>query len=179
MNNAETVFRHELVRLLPRMWRFALSLTGGREACHDLVQATCERALARFYQWQASTRLDSWVFSIMHSIWVNELRSQSIRRGAGFVDPDALVFENALGETEVAAEHAEIYRAVQNLPEAQRTALLLVYVEGYSYQEAAELLAVPVGTVMSRLARGRISLADHLKQKRPAAALSFTRNGDA
>lgn len=162
MKQREVAFRQELVCLLPRLWRFGLSLTGAADACHDLVQATCERALTHFHQWRPGSRLDSWTFAIMHSIWKNELRARAIRRGAGFVDPDTYPLP-AEARTEDAAAAGELHQAVTALPEAQRAALLLVYVEGYGYREAAEILDVPIGTVMSRLARARLTLAEQLQ----------------
>lgn len=168
MRQREVAFRQELVCLLPRLWRFGMSLTGATDACHDLVQATCERALTHFCQWRPGSRLDSWTFAIMHSIWKNELRAQAIRRGAGFVDTDIHPLPAATRVDDDAAA-AELYQAVAALPEAQRAALLLVYVEGYGYREAAEILDVPIGTVMSRLARARLALAERLRTPAPHA----------
>lgn len=162
MRQREATFRQELVFLLPRLWRFAISLAGTADAANDLVQATCERALSRYHQWRPGSRLDSWSFSILHSIWKNDLRAQSIRRGAGFVDPDSLAFTGTTTSAEAAESARQLLDAVAALPEAQRAALLLVYVEGYSYREAAEILEVPIGTVMSRLARARLRLAELL-----------------
>lgn len=160
MKQRESTFKQELVCLLPRLRRFGLSLTGVTDACDDLLQATCERALTRFHQWQPGTRLDSWTFTIMHSIWMNELRAQSIRRGAGFVDPDNTLFEEPSADAQLYLN--QVQHAVAALPEAQRVALLLVCVEGYSYREAANILGVPVGTIMSRLARARLALVEQL-----------------
>lgn len=162
MRKRESTFKQELVRLLPRLWRFGLGLTGNAEACDDLVQATCERALTRYHQWKPGSRLDSWVFTIMQSIWKNELRAQSIRRGAGFVDPESYVFYGKFPLAEDSAYELQVLEAVMALPETQRIALLLVYIEGYSYKEAATILEVPIGTVMSRLARARLRLAEVL-----------------
>ncbi len=163
MRNRESSFKQQLVCLLPRIWRFGISLTGSTEVCNDLVQATCERALSRYHQWRPGTRLDHWVFKIMHSIWINELRSQAIRRGTGFVDHENYRLESTLPDQESSLFNEQIINATLALPEAQRCALLLVYVEGYSYKEAAELLDVPIGTVMSRLSRGRLGLAEKLQ----------------
>jgi RNA polymerase sigma-70 factor (ECF subfamily) len=160
MKQRESTFKQELVCLLPRLRRFGLSLTGGADSCDDLLQATCERALTRFHQWQPGTRLDSWTFSIMHSIWLNELRAQSIRRGAGFVDPDNSLYEEPRADTQLYLK--QVQQAVAALPEAQRVALLLVCVEGYSYREAGDILGIPVGTIMSRLARARLALVERL-----------------
>lgn len=163
MKQREVTFKQELVCLLPRLRRFGLSLTGTVDACDDLLQATCERALSRYHQWMPGTRLDSWTFTIMHSIWKNELRAQSIRRGAGFVDPDSSLFDKS--ETDAWVYLNQVQNAVAALPEAQRVALLLVCVEGYSYREAADILEVPVGTIISRLARARLALAEQLDEE--------------
>lgn len=160
MKQRESTFKQELVCLLPRLRRFGLGLAGAADACDDLLQATCERMLTHYHQWQPGTRLDSWAFAIMHSIWLNELRAQRIRRGAGFVDPDHALFQEASAESQLYFK--EVQRAVAALPEAQRAVLLLVCVEGYGYREAAEILGVPVGTAMSRLARARVALVEHL-----------------
>ncbi len=161
MKQRESTFKQELVCLLPRLRRFGLSLTGAADTCDDLLQATCERALTRYHQWQPGTRLDSWAFAIMHSIWLNELRAQSIRRGAGFVDPDHALFQEPSADAQFYLK--QVQHAVAALPEAQRAALLLVCVEGYGYREAAEILGIPVGTVMSRLARARLALVEQLE----------------
>lgn len=160
MMQRESTFKQELVCLLPRLRRFGLSLTGTADACDDLLQATCERVLTRYHQWQPGTRLDSWTFTIMHSIWLNELRSQSIRRGAGFVDPESSLFDKPNADAQIYLK--QVQHAVAALPEAQRVALLLVCVEGYSYREAADIVSVPVGTIMSRLARARLALVEQL-----------------
>jgi len=108
----------------------------------------------------AGTRLDRWLLTIMHSIWLNELRSQRVRQGQGFADAEQeLSFD---GET-LAQDHvlaAQVIRRVNALPEAQRETVFLAYVEGLSYKEIAEVLHIPVGTVMSRLAAARLKLAE-------------------
>lgn len=159
-----TVSGHDAVRAglaaeLKRLWRFGLVLSGSRSTAEDLVQATCLRALQRAGQFAPGTRLDRWLFAILRSIWLNELRAARYRRGAGLVDAEsALVFDGLKAvETNILA--AEVLSEVQALPEAQRETVFLVYVEGLTYREAAELLAVPIGTVMSRLAAARGRLA--------------------
>jgi RNA polymerase sigma-70 factor (ECF subfamily) len=145
---------------LKRLWRFGLVLSGNRDTAEDLVQSTCVRAIERSHQFMPGTRLDRWLFSILHSIWINELRARRVRMGGGLVDAEtALVFDGANAiETNIVA--GQVLRSVQALPEAQRETVFLVYVEGLTYREAAELLEVPIGTVMSRLAAARAKLAD-------------------
>ncbi|MBX6322945.1 MAG: RNA polymerase sigma factor [Rhodospirillaceae bacterium] len=151
--------RDGLAAELGRLWRFGLVLSGSRSAAEDLVQATCLRALERAHQFVPGTRLDRWLLAILHSIWLNELRSARYRRGQGLVDAEAgLAFDGVAGlETNIMA--AQVLAEVQALPEAQRETVFLVYVEGFTYREAASLLGVPVGTVMSRLAAARERLA--------------------
>ncbi|WP_395611406.1 RNA polymerase sigma factor [Pseudomonas sp. B22129] len=146
--------------LLPRLWRYGWVLSRQKHVAEDLVQATCVRALERAGQFAPGTRLDRWLLAIMHSIWLNELRSQRVRQGQGFVDAEqALSFD---GESQ-AQEHvlaAQVIKRVNGLPEAQRETVFLAYVEGLSYKEIAEVLHIPVGTVMSRLAAARLKLAE-------------------
>lgn len=149
--------RRELSAHLARLWRYGLVLSSNREFAEELVQATCLRALERARQFTPGTRLDRWLFAILHSIWLNELRSRRVRQGQGFVDPDLLWFDGSKHvETNIWAR--QVLREAQALPEAQRQTVFLVYVEGFSYREAAELLAIPIGTVMSRLAAARGTL---------------------
>ena len=110
-------------------------------------------------QFQPGTHLDRWLFSILHSIWLNEVRSRQIRQGAGFVDAETSLSYDGARDIETGMLAAQVMREVQNLPEAQRGIVFLVYVEGLSYREAADLLAIPIGTVMSRLAAARETLA--------------------
>jgi RNA polymerase sigma-70 factor (ECF subfamily) len=148
-----------IVAELPRLWRYGLVLSGNRDTAEELVQATCMRALERSHQFMAGTRLDRWLFSILHSIWLNEIRARKVRTGQGLVDADAALVFDGLKHTETNIWVAEVLREVQELPEAQRETVYLVYVEGMTYREAASLLGVPIGTVMSRLAAARAKLA--------------------
>lgn len=145
---------------LPRLWRYGLVLSGNRDTAEELVQATCVRALERGHQFQAGTRLDRWLISILHSIWLNEVRARKVRQGSGLVDADAVLVFDGLRAIEANILAAQVLREVQNLPEAQRETLYLVYAEGMTYREAAEMLSVPIGTVMSRLAAARGRLAE-------------------
>jgi RNA polymerase sigma-70 factor (ECF subfamily) len=144
---------------LARLWRYALVLSRARDTADDLVQATCLRAIERADQFVPGTRVDRWLFAILRSIWLNEIRSQRIREGGGFVDAaDALTTDGEC-EIEMNITAAAVLRAIDRLPEAQRETILLVYGEGYSYAEAAAALGVPIGTIMSRLSAGRAALA--------------------
>ena len=125
----------------------------------DLVQATCLRALERSHQFEAGTRLDRWLFSILHSIWLNEIRAARYRQGEGLVDAESALVFDGIREIETNILAAQVLREVQSLPEAQRETVFLVYGEGLTYREAADILAIPIGTVMSRLAGARAKLA--------------------
>jgi len=118
---------------------------------------TIERALTRRDQWKKDTRLDSWMYRIMRNIFIDEKRS-SARRAQTFVDAEASLSIGADGAQESVVELSNIDRAMQRLPEDQREAVLLVMVEGYAYKEAAEIVGCPVGTLNSRLVRGRDAL---------------------
>ena len=151
--------RDGLDPLLPRLWRFCRVLTGEPAAADDLAQATCLRALEREEQFQPDTRLDHWLFRIAQSIWFNQMRAEKIRRGGGLVPAEQadLLAEGADQELNIFL--SQVLSQVMALPEAQRVTVMLVYVEGYPYKEAAEVLGIPIGTVMSRLAAARGRLA--------------------
>jgi RNA polymerase sigma-70 factor (ECF subfamily) len=159
-----TIADEEDIRLalsshLARLWRYGVVLSQQSDVAEDLVQSTCLRALERAGQFRVGTRLDSWLFAIMHSIWINEVRSRRVRKGQGFVDAEsALVFDGEQ-ETENRVLAGQVLRQVGDLPEAQRTTVLLTYVEGLSYRETSDVLNVPIGTIMSRLAAARAKLA--------------------
>ena len=144
---------------LARLWRYALVLSRARDVADDLVQATCLRAIERADQFVPGTRVDRWLFAILRSIWLNEIRSRRTREGGGFVDATDALTTNGAREIEMNITASAVLRAIDRLPEAQRETVLLVYGEGYRYGEAAAALGVPIGTIMSRLAAGRASLA--------------------
>jgi RNA polymerase sigma-70 factor, ECF subfamily len=146
----------ELAALLPRLRRFARNLTRNPHDADDVVQMALERALAKLDQWRRDARLDSWMFKIVRNVWIDELRSRA-RRGKIFTGPEA--GEN-IGDSPLDREIdlLSVQSAMARLPEEQRTAVSLVLVEGLPYKEAAEVLDVPIGTLTSRLARGRQAL---------------------
>jgi RNA polymerase sigma-70 factor (ECF subfamily) len=153
----------DLPLLLPRLWRFALRLAGDRHDAEDLVQHACVRALERRHQLQPGTSTLSWMFSIVHSVWLNELRARQIR-GRGSMQWSEELVETVAAPApcnpEMYVHRQQIISAVERLPDAQRTVMLLVAVEGLSYREAATVLDVPIGTVMSRLARARLTIGE-------------------
>jgi RNA polymerase sigma-70 factor, ECF subfamily len=144
---------------LARLWRYAVVLSSSRDTADDLVQSTCLRALERADQFAAGTRIDRWLFAILRSIWLNEIRARRIREGGGFVDAEKALTLDGAHQMEVHIQMAQVLNALGGLPEAQRETALLVYGEGNTYAEAAAVLGVPIGTVMSRLATVRAELA--------------------
>lgn len=154
--------RSGLTEHLARLWRYGLVLSRRRDIADDLVQQTCLRALERAEQFVAGTRLDRWLLSILHSIWLNEIRSRRVRQGQGFVEAEEALVVDGAHETETHVMAGQVLRLVDALPEAQRVAVFLAYVEGLSYKEVASLLNIPIGTVMSRLAAARARLSDNL-----------------
>jgi RNA polymerase sigma-70 factor, ECF subfamily len=152
----DELFRQELVAILPRLRRFALVLTKSTADADDLVQATCERAIARLDRWTWGTELDRWLFKIAHNLHLNQRRDEANRSRllqAHAADLDLFAAEPS--DAELWAVLHEVRRAVMRLPDEQREALVLVAVEGLSYREVAEIVGVPIGTVTSRLARAR------------------------
>jgi RNA polymerase sigma-70 factor (ECF subfamily) len=151
--------RRELIALLPRLRRFARALTRNADEADDLVQSAVERALKSLHGWTPGTRLDSWMFKIMKNCWIDEVRSKAVRTRV-FAPEEAAVAIGGSGaeEMELYLEAQAARAAMNDLPEEQRLAVALVLVEGFSYREAADLLEVPIGTLTSRLARGRAAI---------------------
>jgi RNA polymerase sigma-70 factor (ECF subfamily) len=161
-----TAFKRELIELLPQLRRFAWVLTRSRADADDVVQTAIERALRHVDSWQQGTRLDSWLYRIMQNLWRDELRAH--RRRAQPLDAALdLPGEDGRETAMQQIESLETRAAVAELPDEQRTVLTLVVLDGMSYQEAAQALEIPVGTVMSRLARARAKLASRLRQDAP------------
>lgn len=149
----------EMIALLPRLRRFAYSLTGSWPDADDLAQATCVRAIDRLEQWELGTRLDSWMYRIAQNLHRNELRAGRVRAAhLREVDADAV---DAIAASRPIDQLAlgELDRALARLPAEQRAVLLLVTVEGQTYQEVAAVMGISPGTVASRIARARASLS--------------------
>jgi RNA polymerase sigma-70 factor, ECF subfamily len=157
--------RESLTALLPKLRRFARTLTRHEADADDLVQIALERALVRHTQWQPDTRLDSWMYTIIRNAWIDEVRQRK-RRGQhlDINDMADAVPDAAQGS---AADLVSVQDALALLPEEQRTAVSLVLIEGLSYKEAAEVMQVPIGTLTSRLARGRDVLQRLLQPMQP------------
>lgn len=150
-----------LIRSLPRMRAFAYSLARSRDGADDLVQAACERALAGAGQWRPGTNFEAWVARILRNLWIDGFRAR--RREEPIEDWPDLPGADGRAVAEGRLELAAIRAAIDTLPEEQRSVLVLVCVDEMSYRDAAEALDIPVGTVMSRLARARAALARALE----------------
>lgn len=150
--------------MLPRLRRFAIGLAGHPADGDDLCQVTIERALTRREQFAEGTRLDSWMYRIMRNAWIDESRARA-RRSETFVDEEEGSSVGGVGAQEAVVALSDIDRAIQRLPEEQREAVLLVMVEGYSYKEASEIVGCPIGTLNSRLVRGRDALMNLMEDE--------------
>lgn len=153
--------RDQIIRLLPRLRRFARTITRDPHDADDLVQISIERALLRFAQWRPESRFESWIFGIIRNAWIDEVRSRK-RRSRVFLPEESGENVSDAG-SESPARLLALQEALASLPEEQRMAVALVLIEGLSYKEAADVLEVPIGTVTSRLARGRDALQAQLQ----------------
>jgi RNA polymerase sigma-70 factor (ECF subfamily) len=151
--------RPRIVAFLPRLRRFCAVLARNEDRGDDLMQATVEKALARIDQWQPGSSLESWMFRIAQNIHIDEARTQA-RRGTS-VDIDeamSLAGEDGRAVLEGRSDLDKARQAMAALPEEQRALMALVVLDGRSYKEAAEILDIPIGTVMSRISRARQSI---------------------
>jgi RNA polymerase sigma-70 factor, ECF subfamily len=134
-------------------------MTGDLDQADDLVQETCMRALARVAQWQTGTRLDSWMYRIAQNIWLDRMRARKVRGvSVGLEGAEAISGSDGRDVVESRLDLAAVGAAMAELPEDQRALVALVCIDGLSYKEAAEITGIPIGTVMSRLARARREL---------------------
>ena len=156
-------FESELAALLPRLRRFAHALSRNSADADDLAQATVERALRSKAQWQPGTKLDSWLYRIMRNLWIDTVRARGRRERHEAPEEAA----KDVGEDPREAMHAsmELQRAMsamERLPDEQREVVALILIEGFGYREVSEMLDLPIGTVSSRLVRGRTALLEML-----------------
>lgn len=156
-------FERELLTLLPRLRRFARALTHDPADADDLLQVALERALRAQGQWTRGTRLDAWMMRIVRNCWIDEMRSRARRARTFAPEEDGdMVGVDMQNEIEARAEMHAVDRAMASLSPEQREVIALVLVEGLAYREAAELLDIPMGTLTSRLTRGRQALVQLL-----------------
>jgi len=162
-------FRESLNDLYPRLWRYCLVLAANQEQAKDLAQAACLRAIEKEDLYTTDTALDRWLFRIAKNIWLNELRSAAVRGNGGMAPLDELELADNSENPERFTMNKEIVLGVLSLPEAQREIVALVYIEGYSYRETADLLEIPIGTVMSRLSAARHKLTKKFEHYRASS----------
>ena len=143
--------RHAIVDLIPRLRRYARALVGDRASADDLVQDTLERAWAKFHLYRSGTNLRAWLFTVMHNVHVNRIRALHPTDALADETPETAQ-RAAQGDSLMVRD---LDRALAKLPDEQREVLLLIALEDMSYDEAARALAIPIGTVMSRLSRAR------------------------
>ncbi|MFK7881012.1 RNA polymerase sigma factor [Roseobacter sp.] len=154
----------------PALWRFCVSLTGRRDWAEEVVQATCLRAIEKSDGFEPGTHLDRWMMRIAHRLWLNELRARKVRTAGGLVpveEHDLEDHKNRSPESNIFV--SEVFTQISCLPDAQRYAVTLVYVEGLSYREAGEIMEIPIGTVMSRLAAARKTLNKEMPDEKRSA----------
>lgn len=155
--------RAELPTHMPAIWRFSLSLSGNPDVADELTQSSCLRALEKAHQYKEQGTMIGWLLTICRSIWLNELRSKAVRRAGSLdnVKPEELIDRAPAVEMNIFA--SEVFTKIMGLPEAQRSTVELVFVQEFTYSEAAVILGVPIGTVMSRLSTARKAL-QHLNE---------------
>lgn len=170
MSDRQANLGEQLGPLLPRLRRFARALTRHPQDADDLVQLAVERALTRRDQWRPESNLANWLMTIIRNAWIDERRLRG-RRNAVLVPVDEATDVGDSG-TDGEIELWWIQDALDKLPEEQRLAVALVLVEGLSYREAAQVLEIPIGTLMSRLARGRITLQQLLREGPPSRPIA-------
>lgn len=167
--------RQPIVDQIPALRRYARALTGNTWAADDLVQDTLERACNKWRLWLAGSDLRAWLFTLMHNLFANQVRS-SVRHGHGnTVDIDDVAHELAAPDANL-GPFMDLQRCLMRLPVDQRTVLLLVTLEELSYVEVAKITDVPIGTVMSRLSRARSRL--HLLLDAPAVEVPAQPNSE-
>lgn len=178
MTDPTIAFGERLVAFLPNLRRFAISLCRSRDVADDLVQAACEKALAGSERFEEGTRFDAWMFRILRNLWIDQLRRQKTAGPTEEIDVQA---ELAVPSGEAGAEARmtlkSVAAAIDDLVLEQREVLILTCVEELSYKEAAEVLGIPIGTVMSRLARARKNLAEATGIETPVARSQDMRGG--
>jgi len=153
---------HPIVEHIPRLRRYARALVGHRERADDLVQDALERAYTKWHLWREGTNLRAWLFTVMHNVWVNQIEAASSTPPTVGLDEALEVSEAPRQEAALGIRDLDV--ALASLPTEQREVLLLVALEELKYHEVAMVLDVPIGTVMSRLARARAKLRTALSE---------------
>lgn len=160
-----------MIELIPRLRRYARALVGDRAAADDLVQDTLERAWVKLHLYRRGTDLRAWLFTVMHNVHVNKLRSA---RSTDQLEEEMPELVQRAGQAD-ALTLRDLERAIARLPAEQRAVLLLVSLEEMSYEQVARTLGIPIGTVMSRLSRAREKLRDMMHGHGAAAKLKVVK----
>ena len=152
-------FEHKIAGLLPRLRRFAHALSRDATDADDLTQATVERALRARDQWKPGTRLDSWCYRIMRNLWIDTARARARKDAREAPEQEGSnVGADPRDAIDAALDLKRIVAAMSRLPDEQREVVALILIEGFGYREVSEMLGLPIGTVSSRLVRGRTAL---------------------
>lgn len=155
-------FKTEMIGLLPRLRRFALSLTRSAPDADDLLQDACTTALQKWQQYDPSQPFDRWMFRVLRNLWISEVRKRKVRQGEGQIDAEEAQELQTPGSAEETLTAQQVRKKVSDLDDDLAQPLMLVCAEGYSYKEVSELLSIPIGTVMSRIHRARKLLVSRL-----------------
>ncbi len=158
--------RNQVIEQLPGLRRYARVLTGDAWAADDLVQDTLERACSKWLLWRTGTDLRAWLFTLMHNLYLNQLRSAPVLPAVDIDD----IKDHLPGVPSRTDDTLDLQRCLQRLPAEQRAVLLLVAMEDMSYEDTARILSIPLGTVMSRLSRARMRLRGMMENAPPPMA---------
>jgi len=159
---------HQILEHIPRLRRYARALLGDRYAADDLVQDTLERAWNKFHLWRPGSDLRAWLFTIMHNVFVNQVRSKRSEIEKTMEELPVVAVRATQSDS---LEIADVERALRALPDEQREVLILVAIEEMTYDEVSRALAIPIGTVMSRLSRARERMRRLIAGVQPAVPL--------
>ena len=157
-------FKSDMIALLPRLQRYALSLTRTPADAEDLLQDTCMQAISNWQKYDQSQPMDRWAFTIMRNYWISEIRKRKARHASAQVPIEEAYDLAGSDDGDEKLYTSQVNGLVSNLPVELSQTLLLVAAEGYSYKEAASALDVPVGTIMSRIHRARKIISQSLKK---------------
>ena len=164
MADAEGIITH-----IPHLRRYARALTGDQVSAEDLVQDTLERAWKRMALWRPGSNIRAWLFTIMHNLYVNQIKAAARGlRGNGEQAESSVPVSPTQDDR---LELRDLNKALQRLPHDQREVVLLIGLEQLSYGEAAKIIGVPIGTIMSRLSRGREQLRLMMNRANSSAQL--------
>ncbi|MBX5159952.1 MULTISPECIES: RNA polymerase sigma factor [unclassified Rhizobium] len=148
--------RRDLVGLLPRLRRFAITLAGEAAVADELVQAVCQRAITKGNQWSGEGRLESWIYTLARQQWTDDSRK---RKPKASVRGNVTDIREAARERSAGADPDGIHHMIADMPDGLSSMFLLVDVEGHSYQQAADIMGTPVANVVSQLATARLHFA--------------------